>query len=59
MMKIGQIYFKNLALWTLQDFLSMFDYFSSLFMKGLTLFTPILYRSFDKSIQKNRNVSMK
>ena len=35
MLKIGQTYFKNLAGFTLQDFKSMFDHFSTLYMKGL------------------------
>ena len=35
MLKNGQAYFKNFGVWTLQNFKSMFDYFSILWMKGL------------------------
>ena len=34
----GQTYFKNLAVWTPQDFQSMFDYFATLSNKGLIIF---------------------
>ena len=34
-LKNGQIYFKNLALLTLKDFLRVFGHLSTLFMKGL------------------------
>ena len=36
MMKFGQTYYENLAVRTLQDFQSMFGYFSSLYVKGIT-----------------------
>ena len=35
MLKNGQTYFKNLAVFTAQDFQSMFDHFSASCMKGL------------------------
>ena len=34
MLKNGQTYFKNLAVLALQDFKSMFDYISTLYVKG-------------------------
>ena len=37
MLKIGQTYFKNIALLASQDFYSMFDRFSTLCMKELLL----------------------
>ena len=37
MFKNGQTYFKNLAVFTLQDFKSIFDHFLSLWIKGLTI----------------------
>ena len=35
MLKNGQTYFKNLAVWTPQDFESMFGHFSTLWNEGL------------------------
>ena len=35
MLKNGQTYFKNLAVFTPQDFKSLFGYFSTLWNKGL------------------------
>ena len=35
MLKNGQTYFKNLLVFTPQDIKIMFNYFSTLFMKGL------------------------
>ena len=35
MLEIGQTYFTNLAVFTPQDFLSMFGHFTTLYMKGL------------------------
>ena len=37
MLKNGQTYFKDLAVFIPQDFLSMFDHFSTSYMKELTL----------------------
>ena len=37
MLKNGQTYFKNLAVFTPQDFQSMFGHFSTLGMKGLSV----------------------
>ena len=34
-LKNGQTYYKNLAMWTTQDFKSMFSHFSKLYMKWL------------------------
>ena len=38
MLKNGQRYFKSIAVFTQQDFKSMFDHFSKSCMKGLTKF---------------------
>ena len=40
MVKNGQTYYKNLAVFTPQDFYSMFGHFSTLFMKGLMFQIP-------------------
>ena len=37
MLKNDQTFFKNLAVWTLEDFKSMFGHFSTLWNKGLRL----------------------
>ena len=38
MLKNGQTYFKNLAVWTPQDFLNMFNHYSTLCMKEIKKF---------------------
>ena len=42
MLKNDQIYFKNLAVFTTQDFQGMFGHFSTLCMKGLTYYAPMI-----------------
>ena len=48
MLKNGQTYFKNFAVFTPQDFKAMFGYFSTLCMKGLIISFSISSWSFFK-----------
>ena len=60
MLKIGQTYFKNLTLWTLQDFKGKFGHFSTFCMKELFKIKSIskkyILRSIIETLKKMRNI---
>ena len=48
MMKTSQTYFRNCAMWALQDFLSKFAQFSSMCIKKIKAYLPSIQDIFNK-----------
>ena len=54
----GQTFFKNLAVWTPQDFWSMFGHFTTLCVEGLTHSSLICFEKLALKKNKTKNVTL-